>query len=92
MLLGTAAFSILLPVLILLLSPSSTPLPPSHRLAISHLLTLASSSPINFKEATTGLSEEQKSLLEVSIRASVGGTKRDEEKKEEPKISLRMFG
>jgi hypothetical protein len=83
----------LLPVLILLLSPASTPLPPSHALAINHLLSIAGSHSANFKEATVALNEEERKVLEASIRASVGGGgAREEEKKEAPKISLRSFG
>jgi hypothetical protein len=90
---GTQALSILLPVLILLLSPTSTPLPPSHTIAISHLLVIASLHSANFKEATVALNEEEKKVLEVSIRASVGGgAAREEQTKEAPRISLKMFG
>lgn len=81
----------LLPVLILLLSPTASPVPPSHTLAISHLLALASSHSTNFREATAALGEEQRKELEVSIRASVGGGRKEEERKEAPKISLRAF-
>lgn len=93
---GTQSLSILLPVLILLLSPSTTPpTPPSHTLAITHLLHLASAYSINFKEATAALGDEQRKLLEASIRAQVGGgagVKRAEQTNEAPKISLRSFG
>lgn len=91
-LIGTASLSILLPVLILLLSPTTTPLPPSHVLSISHILSLAASNSTNFKEATLGLNDEQKKTLEASVRASVGGGKKEEERKEAPKISLKLFG
>ncbi|SDA02873.1 BZ3501_MvSof-1269-A2-R1_Chr11g02774 [Microbotryum saponariae] len=87
---GTQSLSILLPVLILLLKPSSSSA--SHTLAITHLIQLASSNSSSFKEATFSLSEEQRTTLETSIRAQVGGTRRVEVKEEAPKISLKMFG
>lgn len=88
---GTQALSILLPVLILLLSPIASLVPPSHTLAVSHLLALAGSHSVNFREATAVLGEEQRKVLETSIRASVGGARKEEERKEAPKISLKMF-
>lgn len=92
MTIGTASLSIILPVLILLLSPSTTPLPPSHILSISQILALAASNSTNFKEATAGLDDEQKKILETSVRASVGGSRKAEEVREAPKISLKLFG
>lgn len=80
-----------MPVLILLLSPNKTPSPPSHTLAITHLVSLASTYSVYFKEAAAALSEEQKKELETSIRASMGGARREEKKDEAPKISLRAF-
>ncbi|SGY43227.1 BQ5605_C001g00003 [Microbotryum silenes-dioicae] len=74
--------------------PPSQPSSPSasHTLAIKHLIQLASSNSSSFKEATFSLSEEQRTTLETSIRAQVGGTRRVEVKEEAPKISLKMFG
>lgn len=90
---GTQSLSILLPVLILLLSPStSPPIPPCHTLAITHLLQLAAAQSVNFKEATAALGEEQRKLLESSIRAQVGGGRKLEQATEAPKISLKSFG
>lgn len=91
---GTQSLSILLPVLILLLSPSATPpVPPCHTLGITHLLNLAATYSGNFKEATAALPEEQRKLLEASIRAQVSGPggKRPQERAEAPTISLKMF-
>lgn len=85
----------MIPVLILLLcAPETTPIPPpSHDMALVHLLNLASSYSTAFKEVTLILSEEQRKVLEGSIRARVGkGSKREEERKEAPKIELRSFG
>ncbi|KAI5476389.1 Armadillo-type fold domain containing protein [Pseudohyphozyma bogoriensis] len=87
----TQSLSILLPVLILLLSPSSSTPPPCHALAISHLVSLASSFSVNFKEANAALGEEQRRVLESSIRRTVGGgSGAREEKREQPKISLKF--
>ncbi|KAK4701730.1 HEAT repeat-containing protein 5, partial [Phenoliferia sp. Uapishka_3] len=88
----TQSLCVLLPVLILLLSPNVIPPPPSHTLAISHLLSLASSFSVNFKEANAALSEEQRKELEASIRASVTGGRKEEKREEAPKISLLSFG
>lgn len=88
---GTQSLSVLLPVLILLLSPTTTPAPPSHTLAITHLLQLASAHSAHFKEATAALGEDQRKELEMSIRASVGGGRREERREEAPKIELRSF-
>lgn len=89
---GTQSLSILLPVLILLLSPPSASPAPSHALAISHLLQLAATHSVNFKEAASALSAHQRTLLESSIRAQVGGGKKAEQAMEAPKISLKSFG
>ncbi|GAA5914098.1 hypothetical protein JCM5296_003575 [Sporobolomyces johnsonii] len=98
----TQSLSILLPVLILLLAPSThVAPPPAHSLALSHLLTLAGSYSQNFKAATAALPDDQRKLLEDSIRAAVsrgagggrggavGGKGAGEEA---PKIELKMFG
>ncbi|GAA5889046.1 hypothetical protein JCM6882_009727 [Rhodosporidiobolus microsporus] len=92
------SLSILLPVLILLLSPAPSP-PPVHTLALNHLLTLAASHSFHFKEATAALPEDQRNLLEGSIRASLGKGRGGagaaggaQGKSAEPKIELRLFG
>lgn len=89
---GVQALSILLSVLILLLSPIAVPAPPIHVLALGHLVSIAGSHSVNFKEAAAALDEDQRKILETSIRASVGGGRREEERKEAPKISLKSFG
>jgi hypothetical protein len=92
----TQSVSIILPVLILLLSPSTSP-PPLHCLALNHLLSLAASHSPAFKEATAALPPHQRGLLEDSIRAAVGkgrsgGGVGGGGKSAEPKIELRLFG
>lgn len=92
--------SILLPTLNLLLSPSTSPTPPVHSLAVSYLLQLASAHPIHFKEATGILPEDQRKLLEESIRATMrgggggtrgGGGAGQNGVGEVPKIELKLF-
>ncbi|GAA6032931.1 hypothetical protein JCM8097_000054 [Rhodosporidiobolus ruineniae] len=92
----TQALSILLPTLILLLSPSSAS--PLHPLALNHLLNLAASHSAHFKEATAGLPADERQLLEDSIRAAVGKGGRGgaaaagQGRTAEPKIELKLFG
>ncbi|GAA5869068.1 hypothetical protein JCM16303_000350 [Sporobolomyces ruberrimus] len=96
----TQSMSILLPTLNLLLSPSTSPTPPVHSLAVSYLLQLASAHPIHFKEATGILPEDQRKLLEESIRATMrgggggtrgGGGAGQNGVGEVPKIELKLF-
>ncbi|GAA5946242.1 hypothetical protein JCM3765_000165 [Sporobolomyces pararoseus] len=96
----TQSMSIALPTFNLLLSPSASPAPAVHSLALSYLLQLASTYSIHFKEATAALPEDQRKLLEESIRASVkgsGGTRGGggggarNESLETPKIELKLF-
>jgi hypothetical protein len=92
----TQSVSIVLSVLILLLSPSTSP-PPVHSLGLNHLLTLAASHSAAFKEATAALPPHQRGLLEDSIRAAVGKGRSGAVgggggKSAEPKIELRLFG
>ncbi|GAA5876048.1 hypothetical protein JCM8547_003540 [Rhodosporidiobolus lusitaniae] len=90
----TQSLSILLPVLILLLSPT-TPPPPTHHLALNHLLTLAATQSAYFKEANAALPEEQRRILEESIRAAVGkgrsGGALGGKSVEAPRIELKLF-
>ncbi|GAA6050947.1 hypothetical protein JCM3770_005337 [Rhodotorula araucariae] len=91
----TQSLSILLPTLILALSARHPP-PALHSLALSHLLALATTHPVNFKEATVALAEEQRRLLEESIRAAVGqgaggGGRGGGHVEEAPRIELKMF-
>lgn len=86
--------SVLLPTLISLLSTESPPPQqpsPTHSLAVAHLLQLASTQPLNFKEATAALSDDQRRLLESSIRAQVGTGRGEASRSEAPKIALKIF-
>jgi len=92
----TRTYTILLPTLILLLDPTSTPPTPTHSLVVTNLLTLASQAPSSFRDATGTLSPEAKSILETSIRQSVESSRKvataGMEKKVAPQIALRSFG
>lgn len=96
MTLGVQSLSILLPILILLLSPATSPASASHQLALSHLIALASAHPVAFRQAAAALEDVQRQLLEVSVRASVAGGSgangKREAIKEIPKIELKSFG
>ncbi|GJN93690.1 hypothetical protein Rhopal_006747-T1 [Rhodotorula paludigena] len=91
----TQALSIVLPTLILALSPRH-PSPAIHTLALNHLLSLATSQPAHFKEVTAALPEDKRRLLEESIRAAVGGGRGSgaaaKGAEEAPRIELKMFG
>ncbi|BGP10695.1 hypothetical protein JCM10049v2_006587 [Rhodotorula toruloides] len=92
----TQSLSVILPSLVLLLS-SSRPPSPMHTVALNHLLALATSLSLHFKEATAALPEDERKLLEDSIRAAVGGKDRGgpavaKGQEEAPRIELRMFG
>lgn len=68
-----------------------------HAIALGHLLALATSLSLHFKEATAALPEGQRRLLEDSIRSAVGGKGRGgpalaKGQEEAPRIELRMFG
>lgn len=68
-----------------------------HTVALNHLLALATSLSLHFKEATAALPEDERKLLEDSIRAAVGGKGRGgpavaKGQEEAPRIELRMFG
>lgn len=99
---GTQSLSILLPTLNLLLSPSVTPTPPIHSLALSYLLQLAQNYSGHFKEAMGGLGEEERRVLEESLRGSfaqgrgggnagVGGRTMGGGGEEKKKIELKLF-
>ncbi|KAK4049254.1 hypothetical protein OIO90_005543 [Microbotryomycetes sp. JL221] len=93
----TQAMSILLPVLSLLLQPTK-PMTTStssnyHALAVTYLLQLASTQPRQFKEAITSMSEDERNLIETSVRAQVGNAsnRKDNLRNETPQISLKSF-
>lgn len=94
---GTQSASILLPVLLDLVAPTS-PATSARSIATNHLVSLATTCPSHFKEATAALESEQRSLLEDSIRTALGqGSKRNpatagHAAEEAPRISLKMFG
>lgn len=88
--------SILLPVLLRLVSPAS-PAPSLRPAATSHLVSLASTAPSHFKEATAALDPEERVRLEECIRSALGqGARRHAAvgtpSEEAPRIELKMFG
>lgn len=93
---GTQSVSILLPVLLRLVEPTSST-PPLRPTASAHLVALATSAPSHFKEATAALDAGDRTLLEESIRSALGqGSKRtaagSHAADEAPRIELKMFG
>ena len=90
------ALAILLPTLLLLLSPShATEL---HTFTVRQLITLAAQNAAAFKEATAALDGERKAVLENAIRAQLGQSAQVQEKtlgeaKPPPtSIALKSFG
>lgn len=88
---GTRVLSIILPTVSVLLRPSQSPLPSAHSSAVTHLLAFATSSPVNFKEATAQLDSEVRENLELSIRKAVEGPATANQTTLRPQISLRSF-
>ncbi|GAA6063853.1 hypothetical protein JCM10212_000333 [Sporobolomyces blumeae] len=96
----TQSLSIILPTLNLLLAPARHPAPPTHSLALTFLLRLATAQSLFFKEATAALDPDQRQVLEDSIRATVSGGARAPGSAasgkaggdETPKIELKLFG
>ena len=64
------ALAIILPTLLVLLSPSSTT--ELHTFTVRQLITLAGQHAAAFKEATAALDAERRALLENAIRAQLG--------------------
>lgn len=69
-----------------------------HALALHHLLQLAATHSVQFKEATGALREDERKLLEESIRATVRGASSGSAggggtggSNEVPKIELKLF-
>ncbi|KAG1904032.1 armadillo-type protein [Suillus fuscotomentosus] len=83
--------SVLLPTITLLLRPSQMPPSTIHSSGIAHLLSLAASSPVSFKEATTQLDPSVREVLEMSIRKAVEGAAGTVQQSMKPQISLRSF-
>ena len=93
---GTQSVSILLPVLLRLVEPTSST-PPLRPIASAHLVALATSSPSHFKEATAALDAGDRTLLEESIRSALGQESKrtaagSHAADEAPRIELKMFG
>lgn len=85
-------FGILLPTISLFLSPSKASSSTFHVSAVSHLLSLATASPVAFKEAAAKLDREVRDTLETSIRQAVEGNKPiSQSYTAKPQISLRSF-
>lgn len=89
---GARLLGVLIPTTTLLLRPSQTPPSTVHSSGITHLLSLAASSPASFKEATTQLDPSVREVLEMSIRKAVGGIAgTTAHQSVKPQISLRSF-
>ncbi|SAM82403.1 related to LAA1-AP-1 accessory protein involved in TGN-endosome transport [Ustilago bromivora] len=66
------ALTIILPTLLVLLSPSPAAATELHTFTVRQLITLAGQHAAAFKEATAALDVESKALLENAIRAQLG--------------------
>lgn len=66
------ALAIILPTLLVLLSPSPSAATDLHTFTVRQLITLAGQHAAAFKEATAALDVERKTLLENAIRAQLG--------------------
>ena len=83
---------VLIPAIGLLLDPTSPDPPTIHSLAVAQLLSLATASPVAFKEATAKLDATAKDILESSIRQAIGSNGASAgQSSSKPQISLRSF-
>ncbi|KAF8558426.1 clathrin-coated vesicle protein [Imleria badia] len=87
----TRVLSIILPTVTFLLRPSQSPPSSAHSNAVAQLLSFATSSPVNFKEATAQLEPHTREILELSIRKAVEGPSTANQTTSRPQISLRSF-
>lgn len=89
---GPRTLGVILPTIALLLDPlRSTPLP-AHTLAVSQLLSLATTAPAAFKEATGKMDSAAKDALETSVRQAIGAKGPIAgQSVAKPQISLRSF-
>lgn len=82
----------MLPAIGILLDPGAPDLSPVHALAVSQLLTWATSAPAAFKEASGKLDASVKENLESSIRQALGVKSGNaSQTSSKPQISLRSF-
>jgi HEAT repeat-containing protein 5 len=87
--LGERMLGVLLPVIALLLD---SPLPASlNAQVVTHLLMLATSAPLSFKEAAKKLDPTMHKLLQQSVQRAVGNAPVVNTPSIKPQISLRSF-
>lgn len=95
---GTRTLLLVLPTLLLLLSPDGAPTAATHSSSAAQLLLIATQAPGPFREATAALDVAQRALLETSVRGALAGvaaarsTPGQTVQKQEAKIALRSFG
>lgn len=83
---------VLLPTIALLLDPSKTAPSPIHSLAVTQLLSFATTAPAAFKEATGKMDAAAKETLELSVRQALGANAASTtQPAAKPQISLRSF-
>jgi len=88
----TLALAVLLPVEVMLLDPSKTPLSLLHVHAVTQLLTFATTTPVAFKEAAAKLDQPIREKLETSVRQALAGNSSGASSQTaKPTISLRSF-
>jgi hypothetical protein len=82
---------VLLPAMTLLLDPSKATPSAIHTLTVKHVLSLATSAPAAFKEATGKMGPTARETLETSVRQSLGAAGSANQQSSKPQISLRSF-
>lgn len=71
---------------------AASPMERLHSVVVNHLVSLATTAPQPFKEATGKLEAEQKEVLENAIREAIGGSSGGKATKDtKPTIALRSF-
>ena len=89
---GSRVLGVLLPTIVLLLDPAKTTPSATHTLAVTQLLSFATTSPAAFKEATGKMDTAAKEALELSVRQALGANAANaSQPAAKPQISLRSF-
>ncbi|KAI9492675.1 hypothetical protein BDB00DRAFT_420321 [Zychaea mexicana] len=77
--------SIVLPTLTVLMDPSASETTPVHRTVVAQILTLATSTPLAFKDTVSELPDHVRIRLETSVRQSVMSNQEQQQQQQQQK-------